>query len=108
MARSRPVLQRADVRAVDELLGLMLAEPVADALRLGAADVADPLRRGRIEQACVGGLPGQLASREPQIDAGRGQAARLGVGAEALHSGTNECAGLDRTLQHPVDCSFVK
>jgi hypothetical protein len=53
------------IRAVDKSLGLALGEPGAGAgaLDLGAANIADSLRRHRVEQAVIGGFPGQLAQR---------------------------------------------
>ena len=62
------------------------------ALHLGAADVADPLSRRRLQESVVRCFLRQLAQcREALIDAGRRQAARLEVGPVLLHGGANEC-----------------
>ena len=93
MARSRLPFRVLVSGRIDELFGLDLRQPVPrpHALHLCSADVADPLAGRRIQQSVVRCFLRQLAQRrEPLIDAGRRQAARLEVGAVLLHGGADE------------------
>ena len=81
------------IRSGEQRLGLALGQPVAgaDAVLLGAADVPDGLRRGRIEQPVVRRFRRQFPhGREFLIHAGRREPLRFERRPPGLHRGAGE------------------